>query len=759
MLRSLAIVRSLAACALVPIAMLGAQQPAPQQSSSSTPLSVADLLDVRNVSIGAMSNDGAWLFATATRPRTSLGIDYNRSFGDPTYAPPTRRETFVIDTRTGARQPLFPDLRVTGAAAWSPDATTLAILVQRDDDRFDVQLVDRATRKSTTMKLPAGQYAAAGSALRWSTDGRTVYLSTRSDAWRAASAAEFARLTTGPRIVQSSDDPFLAWNGLSRQASAWTVVSLDRATGTATELLPNALRQSWSVTRDGSAIVYTEDRTTKTDYATIGGTEQRLLTRPVRGTTATTVLASLKNVRPVWSRDGARFAFTRDDALYLGRLNDTTRVRLAGDTTPRTDTTQAARQRRARERFAPVEWLPDGSAIVATTNEGMWLLPTNGGQRIKLIASSDSQPESPRVSFIGASSDGQQLFMSIQSRIAWQRGLVRYDRARSRLDTLFTNGQLYGDFRMAEDGTTIVFSGGDGNRPADLWALRAPWTTPTRLTDLNPQLASKGLGPTRLITYLDADGQREFGVVHLPRGYVEGRRYPTVFIVYEDFFADSWDGVANLLNANGYVVVKPSVRFDIGYPGEAWVKGVTAAANKVIEMGIADSTRLGVHGTSYGGYATNLLVTQTARFKAAINISGKVDVISFYTDSPRLGVRNTHAAELSQDRIGATLWQQPQKYIANSAIMFADRITTPLLLLTGEMDGNVPAINTREMYYALRRLGKTVTWVSYAKGGHGLPLSSVDDYTDFHERILGWYGKYLGMESARMRSTSESGRE
>jgi dipeptidyl aminopeptidase/acylaminoacyl peptidase len=126
-----------------------------------------------------------------------------------------------------------------------------------------------------------------------------------------------------------------------------------------------------------------------------------------------------------------------------------------------------------------------------------------------------------------------------------------------------------------------------------------------------------------------------------------------------------------------------------------------------------------VHGTSYGGYATNLLITQTNRFKAAINISGKVDIISFYTDSPRLGVRNITAAERSQDRIGATLWQQPQKYVAHSAVMFADRITTPLMIITGQQDSNVPEINSREMYYALRRLGKEVVWVSYANGGHG----------------------------------------
>jgi hypothetical protein len=66
------------------------------------------------------------------------------------------------------------------------------------------------------------------------------------------------------------------------------------------------------------------------------------------------------------------------------------------------------------------------------------------------------------------------------------------------------------------------------------------------------------------------------------------------------------------------------------------VKGVTSAANLLIERGVADSARLGVHGTSYGGYAANLLITQTPRFKAAIKIPGKVDLVSFTWDSPRL---------------------------------------------------------------------------------------------------------------------------
>lgn len=721
-------------------------QSLPAQAAPSR-LTLDDLLDVRTTSLGALSDDGRWAVALMARPRLGMGVDYNRNFGDPTYASPARREAWVIDTRSGARTALFAEPRALGPMAWSPDGSTLAVLVQRADDQHDVLLWDRATRRTKPLAMPAGRYAFAGSRLRWSDDGRQLMLSLRSAAWRTKAAAEFARLTVGPRIVMSSDEPFLAWNGLQRQGMIESVVRVDVRNGAATDLLPEAMRQQWQLTRDGAAVVYTEDATVKTDYDVIGGSEQRLLVRDVAGGAPRELFRSLKNIRPVWDRDGRRFAYTRDDQLYVGSLADTVRVRIAGDTTPRSDTTAAARSRRARERFTPVSWISAGAsqgpALVATNPDGVWLIDPASRQRTLMVASSDSVPSTPRVRFAGALNQGAALLLVMESRTSWNRGLLRFDRATSRLDTLSQDTRLVGSITTSDDGSTAIIAGGPGNRPADLWALHGDFRSWQRLTEANPQLAQRALGATELLSYLDADGVREWGVVHYPANYVKGQRYPTVFLVYEDFFADSWDAMANLLNANGYVVVKPSVRFDIGYPGEAWLKGVTAAANKVIEMGLADSTKLGVHGTSYGGYATNLLITQTRRFKAAINISGKVDVISFYTDSPRLGVRNVHAAEKSQDRLGATLWEQPQKYIAQSAVMYADRITTPLLLLTGEQDHNVPAINTREMYYALRRLGKTVTWVTYANGGHGVPLSSLDDWTDFHTRVLGWYERYL----------------
>lgn len=65
-----------------------------------------------------------------------------------------------------------------------------------------------------------------------------------------------------------------------------------------------------------------------------------------------------------------------------------------------------------------------------------------------------------------------------------------------------------------------------------------------------------------------------------------------------------------------------------------------------------------------------------------------------------------------------------------------------LLDITGDQDWNVPSSQSREIYFALRRLGKDTEWVRYANGGHR-PPNSASESIDFEERILAWYDKYL----------------
>jgi len=698
-------------------------------------------LGVVSYTVQDLSDDGLWVAASASSRRDLLGVDHRRD-SDPSYIRPARAELWVINSATGSSRRVFPEPRNVRAAVWSPDARRLAIL-SADGDQIAATIWDRESGRLTAVRLPPNRTVAENSELRWNRAGTRILVALRTPAWRTRIAARFDEMTKGPVFVQSSEAPFLAWDDLRRQGFVRIVASIDVRTGRTEELTPETGILAWNLAEDDSTLVFQEDITPKTDYDVIFGTEGRLIAK--HGSAELVVLGSTRNLNLVWSRNGLRFAFARDGRLMVGSVSDTAARQIAGarETHPAIDTTKTARDQRERERFTPVRMSPDGQELIATNSEGFWFVETTAGARTMFLATPDSATMAPRYAVLGWSDDRQTVLLSVASRRTWERGFARFDRRTGQLEQTVRDGRNYGVPRFSREGTLAVFTVSEGSRPADLYASDGDLRVVSRLVETNPGLAGVGFGKTELIDYLDVDGKRQFGVVYYPPGFEARKPQPTIFYVYESFFDDRYESIINTLTGAGYVVVQPSVSLETGYPGEGWIKGVAAAANLLIQRGIADSARLGVQGISYGGYATNLLVTQTRRFKAAVNISGKVDLISFYTDSPRLGVRNIHAAEKSQDRIGATLWQQPHKYVEQSAIMFADRITTPLLLVTGALDSNVPADNTREMYYALRRLGKDVTWVNYMNGGHGTPATTPADFIDFHHRIVAWYDQHL----------------
>ncbi|WP_411281743.1 prolyl oligopeptidase family serine peptidase [Gemmatimonas sp.] len=732
-------------------AQSGSANTLPAPAGSLTP---NDLLDVRTVSAGDYSPDGTWLVVRIATRRDGLGFVAARD-GDPSYTRPAPARLLLLNTETGDTTPIVSAPRTIGALAWSRSGDRLAIATR--DTLPQLLIWDVASRKLRAQSL-AGARLADNTDLSWTEDGRLL-LAIRERQWIGEVRARFDSLVNGPVSVQVGTEPFLAWDALRRLGNRAIVVALTPTSAKLDTVIPATQLSAWVVSPSGQLVSWREDRNAKTNYEGGPASESRWLARRGRDS-ARVIIASLRGVTLSNAADGDHYAYARDGAVYVASITDTTSRRLIG-APPRAkgDTVRGPRDsgrdsvaRAAEERFTLVNISPTGDAVLVSSRTGWHLVRVSDATRRTIVAIADTI-RGPRVLLADWSADGRTVLLGMASRTDWNRALLRVDVATGAVDTLVRDGRLYGQPRVSPNGARLAVTIGANGRPADLWIADAAFTAPRLVVASNPQLASRALPTTKLVPYLDADGRSQFGVLTLPSAATG--HLPTVFSVYEDFFDDSFDATTMYLASRGYAVMKPSVTFETGYPGEAWLKGVTASANKLIEMGIADSSKLGVHGTSYGGYATNLLITQTNRFKAAINISGKVDLVSFYTDSPRLGVRNVNAAEKTQDRIGATMWEQPQKYVQHSAVMFADRIKTPLLLVTGGEDHNVPAINTREMYFALRRLGRTVEWVNYTNGGHGIPMTNAGEFVDWHNRLTGWYDRYLKPASARPASQQE----
>jgi dipeptidyl aminopeptidase/acylaminoacyl peptidase len=740
-----------------------AQEPVPAPAAQSpATLTAEDLLKVTTVSVLDLSDDGRFVAAIMRRTFDNASTDHLR-YGDPTYVAPVAVRLQVFDTQSGATQSPLDGLVDVRQAAWSPDSRLLALLVYGTQAKggepgaaLHIWDVTRAALRRVPVSGDAG--ITVNSGLAWSPDSRSVLVSVRPRAREAEARARFLALTEGPIIVHRAKDPFLEWDELGRTSRQRALAVVDIATGVARTVLPERRVSSYQMTRDGSFITFQDDLTEKTDYDTIGGTDNSLLVVPAAGGEPRTIVEAkdLKGLTLRWSDDGRTFAYAKKGEVFVQNVDDAKPRSLtpapeskAGEKPaekpadkPTPPAGAAGAKEEEKENFSVGPFSRDAARLLITSKKGWYVVTVATAAREQVLTLDADEEKNPRTTAIGWDPAGGAIYLTWSDRTRWERGLARLDVATKTITPLVKDARVYTGFRQSRNGQRWVVSVSDGDRPAELFSGDAGLASMKKLTDLNPWLAQKSVPRSELVSYRDTDGKVLYGVLRYPVGYEKGRTYPTVFEIYETFFDNGFNGRAAFLANHGYAVFHPSVNLVVGRPGEAWVKGVTSAANRLIDMGIADPARLGVHGTSYGGYATALLLTQTDRFKAAINVSGKVNMISFYTDSPRLGVRNTHAPEKSQDRIGGTLWEYPERYLEHSAVLRADRITTPLLCITGDLDPNVPASQSREIYYALRRLGKDVEWVRYVNGAHR-PPNSVAEAVDFEHRILAWYDKYL----------------
>lgn len=330
------------------------------------------------------------------------------------------------------------------------------------------------------------------------------------------------------------------------------------------------------------------------------------------------------------------------------------------------------------------------------------------------------------------------------------------------------------DARMVayrRDPELSLFTSGDADDGPTLWARSEEVDTFTNLLSLNPHLRSVFRSKRQWISYASTGGDSLQGVVLLPSGYSPGRRYPTVTWVYAGEMYDSLSIVApeapllnvtsgnpftlELLAARGFAVLLPSMPLAPSGQGIAsdpyldMTAGVLPAVDRLVQLGIADPSRLAIMGHSHGGYAVNAILSQTKRFRAAIAMASASDLVSWYgTFYP--GRRYTAAAhqylytpvrfESGMFRMGGTPYADWARYLRNSPLFYAERIHTPLLLIHGDLDG-VPLQQAEEMFTALHRLGRRARFVRYWGEGH--TLESPANVTHMWNQIFEWMEENL----------------
>jgi acetyl esterase/lipase len=306
----------------------------------------------------------------------------------------------------------------------------------------------------------------------------------------------------------------------------------------------------------------------------------------------------------------------------------------------------------------------------------------------------------------------------------------------------------------AKDADRIVFTQQTFNEFPNYWTADKRFQAPKQVTDAYPDLFKQfAWGSKKLIEYKNSKGQRLQATLTLPAGYEPGKKYPMLVYFYElmsdthhNFSFPVYDDRPHMSTyaSNGYLVLQPDVRYEIGKPGTSALDCVTSAVKEVIKLGYADPARIGLQGHSWGGYQSSFIVTQTDMFAAVVTGAPPTNLVSFYNTLYRSsGSIQQGITEVGQVRMGrdVTPWSAHELYESQSPIHNAPKITTPFMILHGTADGAVDYGQGLEFYAAARRLGKPVILLSYPDEAHH--LGRRENQKDFQIRMRQFFDHYL----------------
>jgi dipeptidyl aminopeptidase/acylaminoacyl peptidase len=308
----------------------------------------------------------------------------------------------------------------------------------------------------------------------------------------------------------------------------------------------------------------------------------------------------------------------------------------------------------------------------------------------------------------------------------------------------------YASILQSKDGLTFLLRRQDADEYPNLFVTK-DFRSFTQLTNIQPQSTYNWMS-SEPISYKDTRGKSYQAIVYKPENFDPAKKYPVIFTLYERQsdglhlyeHPDLSSGVLNIpyFVSHGYVVVAPDIYYTTGEPGQSAFRAVNAVANYMAKRPWVDANKMALHGHSFGGYEVNYLLTRTKRFAAAVEAAGLCDMVSMYNDL-RLaqGIPHHFYFETNQGRLGATLWQRPERYIKNSPLFNAPSVATPLLIMHNEGDQQVAWSQGVEWFNALRRLGKQSWMLQYKGEGHSLQQDN--NKLNYTGKMMQFFDHYL----------------
>jgi dipeptidyl aminopeptidase/acylaminoacyl peptidase len=582
----------------------------------------------------------------------------------------------VATDGSSAAAPIQTDLLQESSPTWSPDGKSLAFLAQTSPSETAkqialFQIADGNIRQISKIQSGVDSFA-------WSPDGRWIaFLAKQSDA-------------TAPKENHASASPYEA----DRLQSATQLWILDPISGEARPITEGQLQVDdfcWSP--DSSRLAIRVSDTSRRDDMFWHSRLVVVERSSGRQLSVLTQRASPWEGTLEWSPNGKAIAFPeftkRRIAAWLTVASvDGTSKRHIGDAYPGTIRVE--------------KWTPDSKYFLAQATHGTM------GEIIRIDATTGATVKLAR--YFGSASSA--------------------------------------NFSVSGSGHAIAYLCAKPDAPADICVLELGETS-REIADFHRQLSASHFPAAREITWKSHHDQRTiYGVLYTPSNKSRDRSYPTIVLVHGgplEAWVTGWSNWAELLASHGYVVLLPNPR---GSEGQGWrfaeanykdwgggdFQDILDGVDQLVEQKIADPTRLGIGGRSFGGFMTAWAVTQTPRFKAAVIGAGITDLLSFNGEA-------SISPSFLDIYFGGYPSQQWLLYERHSPARHLGNVVTPTLIMHGTGDDVVDDSQSWEFYRGLKTRGVETEFILYPGEWHvlGKPANQIDEMT----RMLAWFDRHL----------------
>ena len=453
---------------------------------------------------------------------------------------------------------------------------------------------------------------------------------------------------------------------------------------------------------------------------------------------------------PAWSPDGKRIVFV-SNRTELPDRNRNTDLWIVD---PWDASKKLVQLTSGANADASPSWSPDGKKIVYTSTvenalpiyaiPQLTVIDIESGRWQLIDALRETQVFNPRYS-----ADGRSVLAITEYH--GEQNLVRVDADSGAVQSLIRGSYVVQEFDAAADGAVYALVSRPQS-PGEVYLLNKGELT--QLSFVNRAvLDGITLATVEKYGHKSDDGTPMETLVTFPPRFNKNMRYPGILHIHggpQMQWDYRFDAEAQLLAAQGYVVVQPNPRGSTGY-GQAFAEAiirdwggidyidVMAGINFAIAEGWVDEERMAVYGWSYGGMLTNHVITKTGRFKAAITVASATLYAANYG--------HDQYQRWWEEELGLPwLPENRENYERISPFYSLDKVTTPTLIVGGQEDWNVPIQNSEQLYAVLKRRGVPTELVVYPGQGH--TWDGVPSYQkDLYERYFIWLKRYLGNQS------------